>query len=212
MPRSQKVSEKARLTKQSLFETAMRLFKEQGFYRTTIEEIAAAANASVGTFYYHFKCKEDVLFIWADSLDDNYEKFYQQLKAARGDKNALQLLHELLIYTLDICSSWGHELNPAIYLYMIQNPQLYMRMTNHRRVYAQILGELITEGQSSGVIRVDLTAEQIAGNIHRLNRGALIDWSIGGGKEDITEVSASLVEMFIQGMRPPALLAQPRQD
>ncbi|MFW9820320.1 MAG: TetR/AcrR family transcriptional regulator [Candidatus Thorarchaeota archaeon] len=40
--------------KRKIFEIAMKLFKEKGFGNTHINEIAAKANVSIGTLYYHF--------------------------------------------------------------------------------------------------------------------------------------------------------------
>jgi AcrR family transcriptional regulator len=43
-----------------LMNAAERLFLKQGFGPTTIEQITAAAQVAKGTFYLHFKSKEDV--------------------------------------------------------------------------------------------------------------------------------------------------------
>ena len=52
-----------------LLRTAMDLFAEKGYHRTTLDEISARANLSKGTIYNHFKDKKD-LFIsvidWGD--------------------------------------------------------------------------------------------------------------------------------------------------
>ena len=67
---------KSEITKRLLFESATQLFREKGFYATTIEDIAAAAGTSVGAFYYHFRCKEDLVYTWADDLDQKYNEYY----------------------------------------------------------------------------------------------------------------------------------------
>ncbi|AEW98597.1 TetR/AcrR family transcriptional regulator [Streptantibioticus cattleyicolor] len=52
---------KKRQTRQLIVETAMRLFAEQGYERTTVAQIAAAADVATKTFFNHFPSKEDVL-------------------------------------------------------------------------------------------------------------------------------------------------------
>ena len=48
-------------TRASLREHALRLFREQGYQATTVEQIAAAAEVSPSTFFRYFPTKEDVV-------------------------------------------------------------------------------------------------------------------------------------------------------
>jgi AcrR family transcriptional regulator len=50
------------LTRQALARAAIRLFHEQGYEATTVEQIAAAADCSHMTFFRYFGTKEDVVF------------------------------------------------------------------------------------------------------------------------------------------------------
>ncbi len=48
-------------TRASIQEHALRLFREQGYPATTVEQIAEAAEVSPATFYRYFPTKEDVV-------------------------------------------------------------------------------------------------------------------------------------------------------
>ena len=48
-------------THQRLYETAMRLFRERGYDRVSVGDIATAAKVSVPTFYAHFPGKEHIV-------------------------------------------------------------------------------------------------------------------------------------------------------
>ncbi len=48
-------------THRRIFDTAMRLFQEQGFDRVNVGQLAAAAEVSVPTFYAHFPSKEHIV-------------------------------------------------------------------------------------------------------------------------------------------------------
>src|SRR5438128_1145835 len=48
-------------TRRALEQAAIALFIEQGYDRTTIDDIATAAGVSARTFFRHFDAKEDVL-------------------------------------------------------------------------------------------------------------------------------------------------------
>jgi AcrR family transcriptional regulator len=54
-------------TRASLREHALRLFREQGYTATTVEQIAAAAEVSPSTFFRYFPTKEDVVL--QDDMD-----------------------------------------------------------------------------------------------------------------------------------------------
>ena len=64
-------------TRAALREHALRLFREQGYDATTVEQIAAAAEVSPSTFFRYFPTKEDVVL--RDDFDDRmFEAFDRQ--------------------------------------------------------------------------------------------------------------------------------------
>src|SRR6266568_2071105 len=54
-------------TRAAIREHALRLFREQGYSATTVEQIAAAAEVSPSTFFRYFPTKEDVVL--QDGMD-----------------------------------------------------------------------------------------------------------------------------------------------
>ncbi len=61
-------------TRAAIREHAFRLFREQGYEATTVEQIAAAAEVSPSTFFRYFPTKEDVVLqddmdlMWAEAV------------------------------------------------------------------------------------------------------------------------------------------------
>ncbi|GAA4977307.1 TetR family transcriptional regulator [Actinoplanes utahensis] len=67
LPTSLRERKKAK-TRAAIREHAMRLFEEQGYAATTVDQIADAAEVSPSTFFRYFPAKEDVVL--ADDLDE----------------------------------------------------------------------------------------------------------------------------------------------
>ncbi|MGD0874539.1 MAG: TetR family transcriptional regulator [Acidimicrobiales bacterium] len=78
LPTSLRERKKAK-TRLAIREHAMALFKDQGYDRTTVEQIAAAAEVSPSTFFRYFPSKEEVV------LQDDYDAL---LIAAFHDQKA----------------------------------------------------------------------------------------------------------------------------
>ncbi|HLK01198.1 MAG TPA: TetR family transcriptional regulator [Streptosporangiaceae bacterium] len=63
-------------TRAAIREHAIRLFREQGYAATTVEQIAAAAEVSPSTFFRYFPTKEDVVL--QDDLDTRLLEVLEQ--------------------------------------------------------------------------------------------------------------------------------------
>jgi AcrR family transcriptional regulator len=76
-------------TRASLREHALRLFREQGYQATTVEQIAAAAEVSPSTFFRYFPTKEDVVL--QDDMDVRMIQALERQPAALGPVTAARV-------------------------------------------------------------------------------------------------------------------------
>src|SRR5512135_2529883 len=74
-------------TRALIQQEALRLFREQGYSETTVEEIAAAAEVSPSTFFRYFLTKEDVVLY--DVLDPILIKAFRAQPAGLSPIRAL---------------------------------------------------------------------------------------------------------------------------
>ncbi|MEV2274493.1 TetR family transcriptional regulator [Nocardiopsis sp. NPDC049922] len=81
---------KARL-RESLVESGLRLFLEQGYHGTTTEEIAASVGVSQRTFFRYFATKEELVLEAVTGIDAH---FLASLRARPADEPALTALRE----------------------------------------------------------------------------------------------------------------------
>lgn len=59
--------------REQIVRAAVKLFSEQGYYSTTIQQIAREAGISVGLVYQYFRDKDDVLFLSLKNVLETYE-------------------------------------------------------------------------------------------------------------------------------------------
>jgi AcrR family transcriptional regulator len=75
-------------TRASLREHALRLFREQGYQATTVEQIAAAAEVSPSTFFRYFPTKEDLVL--QDDMDTRMAEAFARQPKELGPVAALR--------------------------------------------------------------------------------------------------------------------------
>jgi AcrR family transcriptional regulator len=85
-------------TRASIREHALRLFREQGYGGTTVEQIAAAAEVSPSTFFRYFPTKEDVVL--RDDLDERMFEMFEQQPSSMPPVTALRVAIREAIATL----------------------------------------------------------------------------------------------------------------
>lgn len=65
--------------RKQIIQSAITLFQQKGFHRTTTREIAKQAGFSIGTLYEYVRTKEDVLFLVYEAIND---RVYNHLKTS----------------------------------------------------------------------------------------------------------------------------------
>ncbi|MFC4589799.1 TetR/AcrR family transcriptional regulator [Sphaerisporangium corydalis] len=100
---------KKQRTKRALVEAALRLFDEQGYEETTLDQIAAAADISRRTFFSYFPAKEDVLFLGME------ERVEGVLRGIAGRRPEEAMVDVLVRAAEEVAGhAWGDDLAGAL--------------------------------------------------------------------------------------------------
>ncbi|MFG2330406.1 TetR/AcrR family transcriptional regulator [Streptomyces sp. NPDC048604] len=102
-----KAAPKSEQTRALILETALRLFRERGYDKTTMRAIAQEAGVSVGNAYYYFSSKEHLVQGFYDRIAEEHQA------AVRGildgpEKDLTARIRGVLIAWLDIAEPY-HE-------------------------------------------------------------------------------------------------------
>src|SRR2546423_5942116 len=122
----------------------MRLFRRQGFDRTTVEQIAAATEVSPSTFFRYFPTKESVL------LDDQYQtELIEAFDEQPADRDPVTALHRAVT---EVFSRLDSEDNTAL----LKRNRLVMSTPEVRAAYMEHLHQLMTMISKSAAKRTGL--------------------------------------------------------
>jgi AcrR family transcriptional regulator len=68
-----------------ILDAATRLFGNSGYHAATVPMIAAEAHSSIGSFYAHFRNKEDVFAAVLETLGEKVSELIRQARATQPD-------------------------------------------------------------------------------------------------------------------------------
>ena len=190
--------DKKRKTKKNIVIAAWRLFYEQGYDDTTVDEIIRASGTSKGTFYHYFKGKDALLTSLSELFDNKYEELIQDMPEEMGSFEKLLYLNQELFGMIE--TSVSRELLASMY-----SSQLVTKGEKHlldqNRIYYRLLNELIAKGQRDGELTTRMSANEIAKIYALCERALLYDWCICNGEYSLREYAGKLMPMFLQSIR-----------
>ena len=137
----------AQQRKQAFLDTALELFNEKGYEKTTINDIIKNMGVSKGAFYHYFDSKEDVI----EQISDNYAERVLRvtgLLAEQKDLKAADKINQLFQIVQGYKKSSGERRKRIKQIFQDgQNLKLERKiLTKLRRQMAVSLEKIIREG------------------------------------------------------------------
>ena len=180
----------SRNTRGRIISAAWKLFYEQGYDGTTVEDIVFESGTSKGSFYHYFDGKDALMGTLAYVFDEKYEDLMPTLDPEKGAIETLAYInHELYVM---IESSISIDL-----LTRLLSTQLVTTSEKHlmdqSRYYFRILRKICTDGQRSGQLRQDISINEMVRTYALQERALLYDWCICGGNYSLSVYATNLL-------------------
>ncbi len=187
-----------RNTKGRIVSAAWKLFYEQGYEKTTVEDIIFESETSRGSFYHYFSGKDDLLGSLSMIFDEKYEELKSTIpEDMPTDEKLIYLTHELF-YMID--NGVSIEL-----LAKLLSAQLVTHGERHlldrSRTYFKILNQVIRTGQVKGELRCDMTVNEIVKAYAMFERALMYDWCMSNGEYSLCKYSDQMVPIFLRGFK-----------
>ena len=187
-----------RNTRGKIVAAAWKLFYEQGYEHTSVEDILALSGTSKGTFYHYFEGKDALLGTLSVLFDEKYAELMPTIPEDMDALDALAWLNRELFAMIDASI-------PLELLARLLSTQLTVRGEKHLldrdRLYFRLLREIVSRGQARGEIRSDRTVSEITKAYALMERALMYDWCLCGGVYNLSRYGEEMMGQFLQTYR-----------
>ena len=188
---------KARLHK-GIVDTAVELFRERGYEKTTVEEIVRRVEISQPTFYKYFGSKDALLREVAGGMLRDWAQEAEAAARQEGESTGAALRRTFA--TMASTMLEDQALWECIVLADALNPMRAPEQRDADRDATRGVATIIARGQRAGDITEHFSAVRLAENLIAMQVLACLAWGVDmleGGS--IEEVLAENLDFFLRG-------------
>ena len=189
----------ARNTRGKIVSAAWRLFYEQGYEDTTVEEIIARSHTSKGSFYHYFDGKDALLSTLSTLFDEKYEELEETLDPDMPAMEQLLLLKSELFGMIENSISID-LLTRLLSTQLITSGEKHLLDRN--RTYYKLLRKIIARGQADGQLNSHSSVSEMVKLYALAERALMYDWCLCGGEYSLRQYSQTVMPGFLSSFRP----------
>lgn len=184
--------------RKQILDVATRLFYENGFSETSMQDIGEEVGLLKGSLYYYINAKEEMLF---EVLRDLH---VVSLELTRKVEFGTQTpLEQLRAYLIGLTTYAGHNaIRLAIFLrdFRFLSPDQQRQIIAERDVYTQVARQLIEEAQQLGQVSNELCPKTMGMTALSATEG-VHKWYRPSGERPIEAIAEEVAGVIISGIR-----------
>lgn len=170
---------KSQETKKKIFLAAKNILKKNGYESLSIKNICEEAGVSNGSFYHHFKTKDDLLSYYIEEQPSINPELLDTPSCLTDVKNAV--IHVYLNY-VKYCRELGVEFMANYYT--PKNQSLNPLKRTARSYPIVTVREYLQQSMEAGIIRSSLNLDDITTDIRMIVIGNVFEWCLKDGDTD----------------------------
>jgi AcrR family transcriptional regulator len=157
--------------RQEILRTAARLFQQQGYDATSMNDVAAALKLSKGGLYHHFESKDEILFhIMSHAMqitEDRVINVVRRLDTSRSDASGMDITEERLrtlirLHIEVVLSPEDREITVMLHENHPLPPALRRKINARKKDYVHFVENLIADVQRKRGSRSSVTPRAAA--------------------------------------------------
>lgn len=144
-----------RTPKGRLLAKAAKLFREKGYERTTVRDLASAVGIQSGSIFHHFKSKEEILMaVMREVIIYNTNRMQQLLEEAVTPRDKVLAL--IFCELEAINGMTGNAMSVLVYEWRSLKPDNQAEILKLRDRYEQLWLNALSEAKSAGQVEADV--------------------------------------------------------
>jgi len=201
---ARRTKEDAQATRTQLMDAALHLFAKQGVSRTSLQDIAAAAGATRGAIYWHFKNKADLFNALMDSATLPMEQTMQQIGHDTHQDPVEELERAIMLPMQSIVNDEQVRATFEIATMKVEYvEELLAVKQRHVQCHADNTRELqrrLTQAADHRSVRLPMSSLIAAQGLHSLMAGLIHTWMLTPTTFDLVEVAQAAVRAYLAGL------------
>ena len=186
------------LTKKRIVSAAWKLFYEQGYENTTIDEIVEESCTSRGSFYHYFDSKDALLSSLSYVFDEKYEEISETLDWSMNCFDILIHINRELFDMIE--NTISIDLLAQLYSSQLVTSG-EKHLLDHNRVYYKFLRKIVIEGQKREELTKEETVNDIVKEYALLERALLYDWCLCNGEYSLKNYSQKMMPLLLNHLK-----------
>ncbi len=187
--------QKSKETKERIFQAAKRILKKKGYEELSIKNICEEAGVSNGSFYHHFKTKDDLLSYYIEEQPSIRPELLELPQNAAEAKTAIV---QVYLNYVKYCRELGVEFMAGYY-----NPknQALNAVIRTERPYPIVTVQAYVEkALAAGRIRLDVGIEEFTTDVRMIVIGNVFEWCLRDGQTDFEGNMTRSLGKYLDGV------------
>ena len=186
---------KSKETKAKIFRAAKHILQKQGYEQLSIKNICEEAGVSNGSFYHHFKTKDDLLSYYIEEQPSiNPDLLDMPQNAAEAKAAIIQVYLNYVHY----CQELGVEFMSNYYT--PKNQSLNPLIRTERPYPIVTVHNYLQKAIDADIIKPDLDLEDITPDIRMIVIGNVFEWCLKSGEADFEGNMRRTLRIYLDGL------------
>ena len=170
-----KQQRKSKETKERIFQAAKRILQKSGYEELSIKNICEEAGVSNGSFYHHFKTKDDLLSYY---IEDQPSIDPDRLELPKNKEDAKETIIHVYLNYVKYCKELGVEFMAGYYT--PHNQALNPTIRTERPYPIVTVQHYLERALEANAIQLNLKIEEITTDIRMIVIGNVFDADFEG--------------------------------